>query len=199
MRPWKFAGVLLLCTGLGGLAWAQPMTRGGRPTGAPHPRELFDLWLNGGAKTKAPANQKEGKPKNESARSKPAEAAKPKEAGPQPERAERPSDKAADRFQREQRAFLRRLAVCDRLRQVALQTDDDDLLRRADELQEQAWSLCLERTGMVPVDEFEASSPADEEILDQRLGGAESRATRVDRLYTVPAANESRRSLAREE
>lgn len=195
------AGTLLLGAGLASLATAQPMTRGGRPTGAPHPRDLYDQWFNGGAKSTS--TKKDSKPKGETAPakkdSKPAQTAKPKAPPPEAEIEERPSEKAAERFQREQRAFLRRLAVCDRLRQVALQTNDDELLRRADELQEQAWSLCLERTGMVPVDEDEVASPADEEILDERLGGAVSRTTRVDRLYTVPGSQEATRQLAQEE
>lgn len=185
----KVAAILLLGAILGTAA-AQPMTRGGRPVGAPHPSELYDQ-LFGGGKTKT------AKQKGSKAKAPAAAPAKSQAAADKPAAEEKPVvEKAADRFEREQRAFLRRLAVCDRLRQIAIQTNDEGLFRQADQLQEQAWSLCLERTGMVPVED--EALPVDEAILDQRLG-TESRATRVDRLYTVPGRDAAPRQLAQED
>jgi hypothetical protein len=51
---------------------------------------------------------------------------------------------------REEAALLRRMDVCDRLRAVALLTKDDDLLRKADQLEERAQAAYHERTAHLP-------------------------------------------------
>jgi hypothetical protein len=50
-------------------------------------------------------------------------------------------DQDTDAIKREQAAYLRRLAVCDQLREIALQKNDDELSHQADELQAQAWAV----------------------------------------------------------
>jgi len=50
-------------------------------------------------------------------------------------------DQEVAALKREQAEYLRRLAVCDQLREVALKNNDDSLNRQADELQNQAWTI----------------------------------------------------------
>jgi hypothetical protein len=52
--------------------------------------------------------------------------------------------------EREERAYLRRWAVCDRLSQIAESTGDDALRRKAEVLAERAFTLYLQRTGGAP-------------------------------------------------
>jgi hypothetical protein len=66
--------------------------------------------------------------------------------------------------QREKNAFLRRLMVCDRLRQVAAETNDAALERQADALAAQAWEIYRRRTASLRL------SGPDEAVLEQSLG-----------------------------
>jgi hypothetical protein len=50
-------------------------------------------------------------------------------------------DRDTAAIKREQADYLRRLSVCDQLREIALKNNDDDLNRQADELQAQAWAI----------------------------------------------------------
>ncbi len=74
------------------------------------------------------------------------------------------ADRAASIQQREEKAFMRRMAVCDRLRQIAEATNDADLGRQADALQEQAWLIYTRRTASLGL------PGTDEAVLQQRLG-----------------------------
>jgi hypothetical protein len=56
---------------------------------------------------------------------------------------------AAERAQ-EENALLRRQAVCNKLRTIAAQTNDEELRRKADELDDRAWSLYLRRIAHLP-------------------------------------------------
>ena len=58
-------------------------------------------------------------------------------AGQEPSR----HDQEMAALKREQAEYLRRLAVCDQLREVALKNNDENLNRQADELQAQAWTI----------------------------------------------------------
>jgi hypothetical protein len=59
------------------------------------------------------------------------------------ETAKREQDAAA--IKREQAEYLRRLAVCDQLREIALKNNDENLNRQAEELQLQAWAVYSKR------------------------------------------------------
>jgi hypothetical protein len=65
--------------------------------------------------------------------------------------------------EREQAAFLRRLAVCDRLREVAEETKDEKLRQLADQLQDRAWQLCVKRANL-------GAAGVDETVLNDHLG-----------------------------
>jgi hypothetical protein len=49
-----------------------------------------------------------------------------------------PAEIAAKELKRHEKALVRRMQVCDRLRQIALDTNETDLERQAEELEEQA-------------------------------------------------------------
>ena len=49
--------------------------------------------------------------------------------------------------QKAQSEWLRRQEVCDKLRQIALETGDQDLSRKADALDHRAWDLYVQQTG----------------------------------------------------
>ncbi len=67
-----------------------------------------------------------------------AEVKKPVEAAP---KEPTPHEREMAEVKREQTAYLRRLAVCDQLRDIALKNNDENLNRQADELQSQAWDI----------------------------------------------------------
>ena len=52
--------------------------------------------------------------------------------------------------EREERAYLRRWGVCDKLSQIAESTGDDALRRKAEVLAERAFAMYLQRTGGAP-------------------------------------------------
>ncbi len=58
-----------------------------------------------------------------------------------------PREKELAEVKREQAAYLRRLAVCDQMREIALKNNDENLNRQADELQAQAWAIYSKHTG----------------------------------------------------
>jgi hypothetical protein len=62
-------------------------------------------------------------------------------------------------LKREQADYLRRLAVCDQLREVALKNNDESLNRQADELQNQAWAIYSKHVASVSTPVANASGP----------------------------------------
>ncbi|MBA4062233.1 MAG: hypothetical protein C0501_00740 [Isosphaera sp.] len=62
-----------------------------------------------------------------------------------------PPAAVAEAVRNEQDAYVRRLLVCDKLRQVAAEKGDDDLARRADELERQAAALYNARVAALGV------------------------------------------------
>jgi hypothetical protein len=66
------------------------------------------------------------------------------------------------------RAFLRRQAVCDRLRDIARQTNDADLERQAEELEQRAWDVYQKQTCQLPGEAPPFES--DEAVLEKQLG-----------------------------
>src|SRR5207245_2565264 len=60
-------------------------------------------------------------------------------------------DEAAQQRNREEAAYLRRLAVCDKLKQIAYQTNDEKLQRQAEQLDERVWEVYSQRIANLPV------------------------------------------------
>ncbi len=95
---------------------------------------------------------------------------------------------------REEAALLRRLAVCDRLMEIAVRTNDNDLLRRAEQLDERVRRAYSQRTARTPG--AGADFESDEQLLDKHLGaGSEMHSGKG------PASGDERtsRTAAREE
>jgi hypothetical protein len=86
---------------------------------------------------------------------------------PQPEA--RPQvEEAALQRQREEAALYRRLAVCDELNRIALETRDEELIRKASQLTQRVMAAYSQRTAHLPVSH--ASFESDEKILEKHLG-----------------------------
>ncbi len=75
---------------------------------------------------------------------------------------------AASALAREQAAFQRRVAVCDRLREIAIETNDTELDQLAQELNARAWAVYKQRTAKLEAAPKEKD--LDEQILDRKLG-----------------------------
>jgi hypothetical protein len=98
----------------------------------------------------------EAKKKQAEEKSIAAKEAKDKEP-PRPKPAE-----AASAIQQETNKALRRAAVCDRLREIADETNDPELARQADILESRIWALCEQR--IATVREPRGSMAADAEF-----------------------------------
>jgi hypothetical protein len=78
-----------------------------------------------------------------------------------------PPAELADAVRAEQMAYLRRLEVCTRLREVAANTDNDKLIETAEELERQAFATYQARVARLGVKTGPRSADAD---LDAKLG-----------------------------
>lgn len=98
---------------------------------------------------------------------------KPAKAAPAPGKAESappvspglPADVKAAALREEQDAYERRMAVCLKLREIAVQQNDESLHRQVDDLERQAGALYHARSAALGIPKV---SPAD--VLDRRLG-----------------------------
>jgi hypothetical protein len=75
--------------------------------------------------------------------------------------------------ERERNAYFRRLAVCDKLKEVATLNNDQALLRQAEQLEQQVFEVYQLRTGMIGG----KGSAADEKVLEEKLGSNRSDVT----------------------
>lgn len=88
-------------------------------------------------------------------------------------------------------AWQRRTEACLQLQTIAAATNDDELKRKADLLNQRAWELYLKRAGPAPT----TSTQLDEQILQRGLGA--SRGANQVSSRAEPAARA--RTAAREE
>jgi len=97
------------------------------------------------------------------------------------------ADEATGSRAQELQTLLRRQKVCYQLMQIALETNDAELLRKAEQLDERARNIYSERTAALPgfADE---SGDADMRMLDKRLGSTRT----AGRETTQRAAGQSR-------
>jgi hypothetical protein len=91
-------------------------------------------------------------------------------------------DEAAQQRNREEAAYLRRLAVCDKLKQIAYQTNDEKLQRQAEQLDERVWEVYSQRIAHLPVGHPDLEREAC--LPDHQPCTAEVRPERAP--YTVP-------------
>jgi hypothetical protein len=102
-------------------------------------------------------------------------------------------EEAAAKRRREEAALLRRLQACDKLREIAIQTKDNGLLRQAEELEERAQATYAQRTENLHGGGFES----DEKTIDRYLGAGKARSSESSG-YTV-SSNDWRSRAAAEE
>jgi hypothetical protein len=130
-----------------------------RPVVRPNERPgLIDKLFDFGPDTTAKKTDKNTDKKDAAKKPENTATAKPK-ASMSPEAAE---------LAREQTAFQRRVAVCDRLREIAIETNDPELDQLAQELNARAWAVYKQRTAKREASPREKS--LDEQILDKKLG-----------------------------
>lgn len=94
---------------------------------------------------------------------------------------------------RELSNYLRRLAVCDQLAQVAYDTKDDDLQRQVDQLKERVWTTYQVRTDQLGAGAGRYES--DDKILDKHLGNRTAAKDSTDE--TLLGKNPSKNTLGR--
>ncbi len=102
-------------------------------------------------------------------------------------------DEAVAKRGHEETVLLRRLEACDKLREIAIQTKDDDLLRRAEQLEERAQAAYAQRTANLRGGGFES----DEKTIDRYLGAGKARSAESD-AYTVRGTDRSSRAAVEE-
>lgn len=76
-----------------------------------------------------------------------------------------PLPSPASDYAREKADWIRRAAVCDRLREIAAVTSDDELDRQAEQLNQRAWQVFLKRTSQGAT--AQAGLRSDEATLTQ--------------------------------
>jgi hypothetical protein len=108
-------------------------------------------------------------------------------------------DEAAAERKREQDTLLRRLAVCDKLQEIAFQTRDAELQHTAEQLAEKAQAAYSQRIAHLPCSS--AGAESDEQILDRHLGAGATDKGRPagTAASTVRDKNGNGRTAAREE
>jgi hypothetical protein len=125
-------------------------------------RSLWDRWFG----------------KDEPEKKKPAESKPPArpEKSDKVETPDRPRvlgvEAAAAIRAREEAVLLRRQEVCLKLLQIATETGDLELQNQAEQLNERAWNVYLQRTGKLPG--AGNGSTSDEMVLQMHLGTSES-------------------------
>jgi hypothetical protein len=67
----------------------------------------------------------------------------------------------------ERAKYLRRLKICDKLRTIAQDNNDAELERMANQLDERAYAVFLQRTAATPASG--ASFESDEKVLERHL------------------------------
>jgi hypothetical protein len=81
-----------------------------------------------------------------------------------------PAEVAALEQERQMNAVLRRVEVCLRLRQVALDTGNDELQRQAEELEMRAWEVYRKQTAHLPIP-VQAPEEANDPAKKPAAGG----------------------------
>jgi hypothetical protein len=91
--------------------------------------------------------------------------------------------------EREERAFLRRWLVCDRLREIAESGGDDALRRKAEVLADRAFALYLQRTGGAPAPSNELDGEL--RLLEGARQGGSGTSLLPGRTAGVPGAGQA--------
>jgi hypothetical protein len=102
---------------------------------------------------------------------------------------------AVARRNREEAVLLRRLRACDKLKEIAIRTNDNDLLRRAEDLEERAQATYAQRTANLQVHGGELES--DEMTIDRYLDSSQS-PSKDAQAYVVSSKDQSSQAAAKE-
>lgn len=126
-----------------------------------------------------------------------AETKKPNESDAK-ETAKRDQETAA--VKREQADYLRRLAVCDQLREIALKNNDENLNRQADDLQAQAWAVYSKHVACISADKNGGDSQGEASKISgntEAKGSGSRKMSHAD--LSFPVDSESGETGAKEE
>jgi hypothetical protein len=104
-------------------------------------------------------------------------------------------DEAAAERSREEGTLLRRLQACDKLKDIAIRTNDNELLRRAEELEERAQTTYAQRTAHLRG--TAGSFESDEKTIDRFLGAGKAGSQEAP-AYTVSGVAHSNQAAAKE-
>jgi hypothetical protein len=94
-----------------------------------------------------------------------AKAPEPKKETPKLPKVDAPASKAALHEARQK--YMQRVQVCDKLREIALQTGDDAMARRADQLEDRVWNAY--RAQLDRLSNASGQLSIDEQSLDRSL------------------------------
>jgi hypothetical protein len=157
LAVWGLGVGLLVCLGVARAAAADKVATDKDAASNGSSPSWFSSWFSWGAK---PAEKKPAPPPPKAATAKPAKIAK------QPTVV----DTAAAERAQEQATLLRRLDVCDRLMQIAVDMKDEELQRQIEQLEERARIAYAQRTAYLPAGG--AHLELEEQILEKHLGGS---------------------------
>lgn len=99
-----------------------------------------------------------------------------------------PAESAAQLRIRAQMELMRRQEVCDKMREIAFQTSDDELRRQADQLDQRAWDAYVQKTSRVLG--MRTLTP-DEQALEGRLMGGSGQQVGTGGNAAARRANQS--------
>jgi hypothetical protein len=97
-----------------------------------------------------------------------------------------PADSAITERSKAEAALIRRLEVCDKLKEIALRSNDTELFHRAEKLDEQARTAYMRRTANLS--ETAAHFESDEKTLDRHLSATGKPSDRLSPDATATAA-----------
>lgn len=144
-KKWQWTAALL--AGL----WAASLAQAGEKSSKPEPEKKGNWFTRMFSKKEKPEDKKSEK-----------------DAAPKAPLV----NSAAGARSRELSNYLRRLAVCDQLMQVAYDTKDDELQHQVDQLKDRVWTTYQMRTERIAGGA--ARFESDEQILDKHLGSRAS-------------------------
>jgi hypothetical protein len=160
LAAWGLTATLVMGLGAAVTAAAEEETEGGNTKPAANTSTFrWSPWVVKAFRLeekKVPAKKPSPKPEKSAAK-------KPAASKPAPV-----VDEAAAERAREEAILMRRLAACDKLKEIAIQRNDKELLRRADEMDERARTAYAQRTAYLR--DGESRFESDEKILEKHLG-----------------------------
>jgi hypothetical protein len=176
LRHWTLAAAL-------GLGLSVAARADDQDVPPPEPAKPFIRWSPYAKRMLGIEDARPGEDSKPQPKKRPAEA-KPTTTAKQPA----PVDASTQRAL-EETALLRRLAVCDKLLRIAVETNDQGLMRRAEELDARARAIYAQHTGM----RADGKASADELTLDRHLASeAALKRPAQETMYAVSSRDSGR-------